>query len=107
MQKCACLHASLLRPPRPDRLEHCRPAAGPPRHPAQSNGPRAGGQCGDLLGDLFAREGRSPAQVDYVSSPLSRARETMEIMRATLAIAPSGYEIEARLTEISFGEWEG
>ena len=63
--------------------------------------------CGELLGDLFARDGRPAAQFDYVSSPLSRARETMEIMRATLGLAPSGYGIEARLTEISFGEWEG
>jgi broad specificity phosphatase PhoE len=28
-------------------------------------------------------------------------------VRATLGIAPTGYGIDARLTEISFGEWEG
>ncbi len=63
--------------------------------------------CGQILGDLLAREGSSAASFDYVSSPLSRARETMEIMRATLGIVPAGYEIEPRLTEISFGDWEG
>ncbi len=63
--------------------------------------------CGDLLGALLARDGYSAAQFDYVSSPLSRARETMEIMRATLGLAPAGYGIEPRLAEISFGEWEG
>jgi broad specificity phosphatase PhoE len=63
--------------------------------------------CGEILGDLFACEGRAAADFDYVSSPLSRARETMEIMRAALGIAPTGYGIEPRLTEISFGEWEG
>jgi broad specificity phosphatase PhoE len=64
-------------------------------------------RCGEILRDLFVREGRSAADCDHVSSPLSRARETMEIVRATLGIAPTGYGIDARLTEISFGEWEG
>jgi broad specificity phosphatase PhoE len=63
--------------------------------------------CGQILGDLLACDGCSAVQLDYVSSPLSRARETMEIMRVTLGTAPAGYAIEPRLTEISFGEWEG
>jgi broad specificity phosphatase PhoE len=63
--------------------------------------------CGQILRDLLAREGHPAAHYDYVSSSLGRARETMEIMRVTLGIAPAGYGIEARLTEISFGEWEG
>src|SRR5580700_4070877 len=61
--------------------------------------------CGHILRDLFARDGRQAAAYDYVSSPLSRARETMEIVRATLGLAPGRYAIEPRLTEISFGEW--
>jgi broad specificity phosphatase PhoE len=64
-------------------------------------------RCGEILRDLLARDGRLVSHYDYVSSPLSRARETMEIVRATLGIAPIGYGIEPRLTEISFGEWEG
>jgi broad specificity phosphatase PhoE len=64
-------------------------------------------QCGQILRDLLACEGRSAADLDYVSSPLSRARETMEIMRTALGVAPAGYGIEPRLTEISFGDWEG
>jgi len=63
--------------------------------------------CGEIVRDLFARGPCSAGQYDYVSSPLTRARETMEIMRATLGMAPTGYAIEPRLTEISFGEWEG
>jgi probable phosphoglycerate mutase len=53
--------------------------------------------------------GRSQAvQCGHVlRDPLSRARETMEIMRATLGIAPACYGLDSRLTEISFGEWEG
>jgi probable phosphoglycerate mutase len=64
-------------------------------------------RCGQILGNLLAREGRSAADVGYVSSPLSRARQTMELMRTALGVAPTGYGIEPRLTEISFGKWEG
>src|ERR1700681_3951152 len=63
--------------------------------------------CGEILRDLLARDGRAVVDCDYVSSPLARARDTMEIMRATLGIAPAGYGIEPQLTEIGFGEWEG
>ncbi len=42
-----------------------------------------------------------------MSSPLVRARETMELMRATLGLEPAGYRVDARLAEIAFGEWEG
>ena len=64
-------------------------------------------RCGEILRDLFARDGGAAGGFDYVSSPLSRARDTMEIMRATLGLAPTGYGIEPRLAEIGFGEWEG
>jgi broad specificity phosphatase PhoE len=64
-------------------------------------------RCGEILHELFARDGRSPDDLDYVSSPLVRARETMELMRATLGLQPDGYRVEPRLAEISFGEWEG
>ena len=61
----------------------------------------------EILCDLLARGGRAAADLDYVSSPLVRARETMEIVRNKLGLAPSEYTIEPRLTEIGFGEWEG
>ncbi len=63
--------------------------------------------CGDILRDLFARDGRDPAALDYVSSPLSRATETMELARAALGLAEKGYATDERLAEISFGDWEG
>jgi probable phosphoglycerate mutase len=64
-------------------------------------------QCGEILRDLLDRDDRSPQQLDYVSSPLVRARETMELMRAALGLQPGGYRVDPRLAEISFGEWEG
>lgn len=63
--------------------------------------------CGAMLRDLFARDGHRAADVDYVSSPLRRARATMELMRAALGLEPGGYAVDERLMEISFGRWEG
>jgi broad specificity phosphatase PhoE len=63
--------------------------------------------CAGILHDLFHREGRSPESFAYVSSPLVRARKTMEILRATLGLKPADYVIEGKLAEIAFGEWEG
>ena len=65
------------------------------------------GEIAGVLRDLFERERREPADCAYVSSPLLRARETMEIMRAGLGIDPKAYAIDERLAEISYGEWEG
>jgi probable phosphoglycerate mutase len=42
-----------------------------------------------------------------VSSPLGRARETMELLRSGLGLEPSRYRTDARLMEMSFGRWEG
>ena len=63
--------------------------------------------CGEILRQLFDRDAAEPARLPYVSSPLIRARETMELMRSALGLEPSCYEIDARLAEISFGDWEG
>jgi len=63
--------------------------------------------CGEVLRDLFAKAGREASSYDYVSSPLRRAGETMEIARAELGLAAQGYRVEPALTEISFGDWEG
>jgi len=64
-------------------------------------------RCGHILRRLFARAGRDPADYGYVSSPLARARTTMDLVRKTLGLAPGGYALDPRLAEISFGEWEG
>jgi probable phosphoglycerate mutase len=64
-------------------------------------------RCGVILRDLLARTGGSARDYDYVSSPLGRARETMELMRAELGLPPQHYRTDARLMEMSFGRWEG
>jgi broad specificity phosphatase PhoE len=63
--------------------------------------------CAGVLLDLIVRERRRPAGYAYVASPLLRARESMELMRAALGLAAAGYATDDRLMEISYGEWEG
>jgi broad specificity phosphatase PhoE len=47
------------------------------------------------------------ATYDFVASPLSRSRESMEIIRATLGLDRQGFRLDERLKEISHGDWEG
>jgi broad specificity phosphatase PhoE len=75
--------------------------------PLNARGRAQASHCGEILRDLFARDGGDAATLDYVSSPLERARETMELARAPLGLASDGYRIDLRLIEISFGDWEG
>lgn len=64
-------------------------------------------RCGELLRELLERDGRPLADYDYVSSPLGRARETMELMRSAMGLETTRYRTDARLMEMSFGRWEG
>lgn len=68
----------------------------------------------DLGRSQAARNGRAlaeviadPAAFDYLSSPLSRASETMEILRGELGLPRKGYRTDARLMEYCLGDWEG
>jgi probable phosphoglycerate mutase len=45
--------------------------------------------------------------IDFVSSPLPRARATMELIRLTLGLPATGYRMEPRINEINMGSWDG
>jgi probable phosphoglycerate mutase len=47
------------------------------------------------------------AGFDFVASPLSRARETMEIARTAMGFDVKAYRTDDRLREVTFGRWEG
>lgn len=72
-----------------------------------ARGRRQAMDCGNVLADLFARDGRGAEDFPYVASPLQRARETMQLLRITLGLDPAAYDVDDRLMEISYGEWEG
>ena len=49
----------------------------------------------------------TPEDLDYVASPLGRTRETMERLRAAIALDSAAYRTDDRLKELTFGAWEG
>jgi broad specificity phosphatase PhoE len=61
----------------------------------------------DVLRDLIGREGRRLDDFDYVASPLGRAQNTMQRLRAALGLEPQRYRLDARLAEVSYGRWDG
>ena len=71
--------------------------------PLNTRGRSQAARNGRVLKELLA----DPASLDYVSSPLGRARETMEIVRRELALPPERYRLEDRLKEVHYGSWEG
>jgi probable phosphoglycerate mutase len=75
--------------------------------PLNDRGRKQAAQCGATLRDLLAAGGRTPADFTFISSPLSRASETMDIVRGVLGLPPKDYALEPRLAELSFGRWEG
>ena len=64
-------------------------------------------QAGGILADIFRSEGRDKADLAYVSSPLGRARQTMELARGRLDLPVADYGLDDRLREIGYGRWEG
>lgn len=47
------------------------------------------------------------AKADFVASPLSRAIETMELLRIELGLPKSGFRQDRELLELNYGHWEG
>jgi broad specificity phosphatase PhoE len=75
--------------------------------PLNDRGRRQAAHCGATLCNLIADRGRVPEDFAWISSPLSRARETMDIVRGVLGLPAEGITTDPRLAELSFGRWEG
>jgi probable phosphoglycerate mutase len=71
--------------------------------PLNDNGRAQAVRNGARLGALLGRQPKLP----FVSSPLARTRETMEIVRAGLGLPPTDYRVDVRLKELGFGICEG
>jgi broad specificity phosphatase PhoE len=76
------------------------------------------GQCDIPMNDTGRAQARRNGQAlksmlpdiaafDFVSSPLSRAVETMRLLRAEMGLEPDAYRIDAQLIELHYGHWEG
>lgn len=71
--------------------------------PLNATGRSQAKRNGGVLAEILER----PSSLDYVASPLMRTRQTMEILRAELALSGEGFRTDERLIEIGFGAWEG
>jgi broad specificity phosphatase PhoE len=72
--------------------------------PLNATGRDQAARNGRALAELL---GAQAAPLEYVASPLSRARETMEIVRRELGLPRSHFRTDDRLKEIHYGHWEG
>lgn len=48
-----------------------------------------------------------PSKLDWIASPLSRAMDTMRLIRSEVGIEADGFPTDARLIELGFGRWAG
>ena len=74
--------------------------------PLNELGRRQAAHAGNILADLFARDGRDKSTLAFVSSPLGRAQSTMHLVRTELKLPPADYGLDDRLREIGYGQWE-
>lgn len=56
---------------------------------------------------LAAELAREPGPTLFLRSPLGRVRETSEIIGRALGLDPAEWRDDARLVELSYGDWEG
>lgn len=64
-------------------------------------------QAAEVAQHLRDVAGSALDQLPWVISPMDRAQETARIARTQLGLPLTGMKTDPRLSEISFGEWEG
>jgi broad specificity phosphatase PhoE len=72
--------------------------------PLNDTGRAQAARNGRVLGEVL---GARKASIHYVSSPLMRTCETMEIVRANMGLPARPFPTDDRLKEQNFGHWEG
>jgi probable phosphoglycerate mutase len=75
--------------------------------PLNALGRTQAAQAGRKLKKLLASRGDDLAALSFQCSPLSRARETLELARAAMGLPPDEGQLDPRLIEFTFGRWEG
>jgi probable phosphoglycerate mutase len=58
-------------------------------------------------GEILKTQMPDLADAEFVSSPLERAVETMQLIRSALGLQVDGYRTDPDLLELSYGHWEG
>lgn len=75
--------------------------------PLNRKGQMQANSNGILLREMLERDGVDPTTLNWFASPLSRASETMDRMRAAFDVELPPVIHDKRLIEISFGAFEG
>jgi probable phosphoglycerate mutase len=75
--------------------------------PLNAKGLAQSEQAGRTIGRILGRSAQALQLFDFVCSPISRARRTMELARGAIGLDPFNYRLEPALVEITFGRWEG
>ena len=72
--------------------------------PLNDTGRGQAARNGKVLGEHL---GSDKATIDFVSSPLERTVETMELVRVNMGLEARPFGLDDRLKEQHFGHWEG
>jgi probable phosphoglycerate mutase len=64
-------------------------------------------RAGRKLQKILASRGEGFSALPYQCSPLLRTRQTLQIARAEMGLAPDEGVLDRRLIEFTFGRWEG
>ncbi|MGH0000979.1 histidine phosphatase family protein [Pseudovibrio ascidiaceicola] len=75
--------------------------------PLNDTGRKQARRNGMVMKDFLPDLGKTADDFIFVSSPMIRARETMEILRKEMGLDPHDYKVDERLREITFGNVEG
>jgi probable phosphoglycerate mutase len=73
--------------------------------PLNARGRDQAAAVGRDVAKFLGRDGL--AAQDFIASPMLRTRQTMQIAREAMGLAPFDYQLDERLKEITFGTWEG
>lgn len=60
-----------------------------------------------ILARILSAHVDKPQSLAFVSSPLPRARMSMELVRVHLGLTPYEFSLEKRISEIDLGKWDG
>jgi broad specificity phosphatase PhoE len=58
------------------------------------------------IGEILKRDLGLRPSLQFICSPLQRARTTMEIIRRTLELPPDDFSTDPRIAEIDLGRWD-
>ena len=75
--------------------------------PLNANGERQAAESGRSAKKLLGPKALAEGGLRFVASPLGRTLQTMRLARTAMGLDADAFDIDPRLIELTFGEWEG